>query len=355
MAAKISNSKSAYDFDMDLGKMLYRPRVNALLEKGLSYPMTLVWAPAGYGKTTAAMQFAKNTDYEVIFMSLSELDRNPQRFWAHIANLYRNINQDIGDAMAQIGFPFSSAQFEQQYDIVSQNMISKNKRLLFIDDYHLLENPEIDKLLEKITRLRIKNLHIYILSRTCLKNYMLDLKIKRIAMEITKEELRFDINELMEYYKMLDIDLEKASAQNIESYTDGWASAIFLSGLYIKNDNAADTNLDAAALDINNLIETNIFNSYNKKTQELLLKLSILDRFDIDICNYVVGTNNAQKLLSNIFANNSLIKISEDRQHYEMHRLFRDFLLGRLATKEELDITELHIRAGEYYALKEML
>ncbi len=352
MAAKISKSKSAYDFDMDLEKMLYRPRMNALLEKGLSYPMTLIWAPAGYGKTTAAMQFAKNSDCEVIFMSLSELDRNPQRFWAHMSDLYRKINQDIGDAMAQIGFPFSSAQFEQQYDIVSQNMISRNKRLLIIDDYHLLGNPEIDKLLEKIARLRIKNLHIYILSRVCLQNFMLDLRIKRIAMEITKEELRFDINELMEYYKMLDINIEKASAQNIESFTDGWASAIFLSSLYIKKDNIADMNLDAAALDINNLIETTIFNNYSKKTQELLLKLSILERFDIDICNYIAGTNHTQKLLSNIFANNSLIKISEDRQHYEMHRLFRDFLYERLQTSKEFNINDLNNQAGEYYAFK---
>lgn len=351
MTSKNTQIKHSFDFDINLDKMLYRPRINSLLEKGLSYPLTLVWAPAGYGKTTAAMQFAKRIDCEVIYMSLSELDRNPQRFWAHLSALYNKLNPPIGDAMAQIGFPFSSPQFEQQYDIIRNNIISQNKRILIIDDYHLLENPEIDKLLEKITRLRIKNLHIYILSRSSLYNFILDLKIKKIALEITKKELRFDLNELMNYYKMLNIDIEETSAQVVESYTEGWASAIFLSTLYMKNG-MDNMDFSAATLDINNLIETIIYNNYNKKTQKLLLKLSILERFDIDVCNYLAGTNHTQQLLSSIFGNNSLIKTSEDGQYYEMHRLFRDFLQERLANEKEFDIKALHIKAGEYYAFK---
>lgn len=351
MSLKYTQLKHSFDFDINLDKMLYRPRINSLLEKGLSYPLTLVWAPAGYGKTTAAMQFAKRIDCEIIYMSLSELDRNPQRFWAHLSALCSRLNPHIGDAMAQIGFPFSQAQFEQQYDIIRENAISKNKCLLIIDDYHLLENPEIDKLLEKITRLRIKNLHVYILSRSSLHNFILDLKIKKIAMEITKEELRFDLNELIEYYKMLNIDIEEASAQVVENFTEGWASAIFLSTLYMRNGKNS-MNFSAATLDINNLIETTIYNNYNKKTKKHLLKLSILESFDIDVCNYLAGANHTQQFLSNIFGSNSLIKISEDGQHYEMHRLFRDFLQKRLTSEKEYDIKELHNRAGEYYAFK---
>lgn len=352
MAAKISGTKKAFDFDIDLKKMLYRSRINLLFEKGLSYSLTFVWAPAGYGKTTAAMQFAKNLDAEVIYMSLSELDRNPQRFWAHLSSLFSKINSIIGDSMAQIGFPFSQAQFEQQYDIVSQNMNSRNKRVLIIDDYHLMENPEIDKVLEKIIRLRIKNFHIYILSRSSMQNFMIEFKIKGIVAEITKEDIRFDLDELTKYYKLLDIDLEEASAQNIESFTEGWASAVFLSSLYIKKDNTTKINLDAAALDMRTLIESTIFTNYNKETQEILQKLSILDRFDIDVCNYILGINNTQKLLINIFVNNSLIKISEDKQYYEMHRLFRDFLQEHLVIQGEFDTKELHTKAGEYYASK---
>lgn len=352
MTARNSDSKSAFDFDINLDKMLYRPRINSLLEKGLSYPLTLIWAPAGYGKTTAAMQFAKNSNLDVIYMSLSELDRKPQYFWAHMSSLYKQIWPYMGDVMDQIGFPFSAAQFEQQVDIARQYMGYPRKHVLIVDDYHIAHNTAIDELLDKVTRQRIKNAHIFILSRSSLNSFLLDFKIKGIAMEITKEDMRFDCSEIIEYYNMYNINLEETGARNVESFTEGWASAVFLSSLYIKKDKDKEANLDAAALDLNHLIQNIFFNDYSREVQDFLLRLSVLERFDMEICNYIMGMSNTRELLAEILNRNSLIKISEDGNYYQMHSLFRDFLRQKLSMKDPEMIEELYNRVGEYYSYR---
>lgn len=353
MASKINNLKSVFDFEINLDKMLYRPRINLLFEKGLSYPLTLVCAPAGYGKTTAAMQFAKKSNIDVIYMSLSELDRKPQYFWTHLSRLFEQLWPDIGEPMTQIGFPFSAAQFEQQVENAGQFVTHQREFALIVDDYHILQNSMIDELLNKVARQRLKKAHIYILSRTSLQDIMLELKIKGIAMEITKEDLHFSSNEIREYYGMYDIDIEETGAKCIEGFTEGWASAVFLSSLYIKKAKDRELNFQAATLDIDNLIQNTIFNDYSEDTREFLLKLSILERFDIELCNYLTDMNNARKLLSEALNHNSLIKISEDRNYYYMHSLLRDFLRQKLYTEEPELIKGLYNRAGEYFSLKD--
>lgn len=67
--------KGVFDFNID-DNMLERPRINQLFVKGIDFPLTIVHAPAGYGKTTSSLQFAKSLDFPLIYISLNDLDRN---------------------------------------------------------------------------------------------------------------------------------------------------------------------------------------------------------------------------------------------------------------------------------------
>lgn len=337
-----------FDFNIDVEHMLGRPRIHQLFVNALAYPLTVVYAPAGYGKTTAALQFAKTVKAQVIYMSLNELDKNPQHFWSHLADLYAQMSPALGAKLAQLGFPASDSLFAQFTGIIKD--IVAEKHILIIDDFHVAECPELEDLLLKIAPLRLKDLHILILSRTLPTLCSVDLRVKRLLFEITKEHLRFDLQEILAYYQCSDIEIGEAVARTIDSFTEGWASAVYLSSLYYRQN--PDTLCDMAVFDIDRLIENTVYRGYTEEIKDFLVKLSILERFDVELCSYLTGRKNAYELLARVLTGNSLLKISEDKQTFAMHRLFRDFLQNKLTSHGAIDKRTLHIRAAEYYEYK---
>ena len=349
MTVNKNPKKGIFDFDIDIVNMLERPRINQFFINGLEYPLTVVYAPAGYGKTTAALQFAKSVKAQVVYMSLNELDKNPQHFWNHLSTLYAQMSSNAGVTMAQLGFPFSSGLFLQFSEILRELSI-KEKHIFIIDDFHVAECPELDELYVRISSLRLKNLNILMLSRTLPKFCSMDMKVKGLIYDITKEHLKFDFQELQGYYKFYDIEIGEEAARKIDSFTEGWASAVYLSSLYFRQN--PDNIFNIAKFDIDRLIENTVYRGYSEEVKDFLLKLSILDRFDIEICSYLTGSKNTYELLSRVLNENSLIKISENKQYFEMHGLFRDFLHNKLLTHGSINEKELHIKAGEYYEYK---
>lgn len=347
--ANKSSAKVSFDFNIDMEKMLERPRINQLFRDGLAFPLTVVHAPAGYGKTTAALQFAKGVNGQLVYMALNELDKNPQYFWEHLCTLYIQISSQAGAKMAQLGFPSTNGLFSQFVDLLKE-ISHKEKHILIIDDFHVAECADLEELLVKISGLRLKDIHILILSRALPKLCSVDLKVKGLLFEISKEHLRLDLEEILGYYKFYDLEISSSAAQVISRFTEGWVSAVYLSSLYFRQN--PDNLFNVAIFDIDRLIENTIYKGYEPEVREFLLKLSILDRFDTEICSYLTGNINPYELLSRVLNENSLIKISADRQFFEMHHLFRDFLQKRLAGHSSIDKNTLHIRAGEYYAYK---
>ncbi len=309
----------------------------------------MVHAPAGYGKTTATLQFAKGLKAQIVYISLNELDKNPQYFWKHLSTLYAQISSQLGAKMAQMGFPSSSGLFSQFVDIFKEISLNE-KHILIIDDFHVAGGSELEDFLVKLSGVRLKDFHILILSRTLPKLCSVDMKVKGLLFEITKEHLRFDLEEILGYYNFYNIEIGEAAAQKISKFTEGWASAVYLSSLYFRQN--PDNLFNIAIFDIDRLIENTIYKGYDQEVKEFLLMLSILDRFDTEICSYLTGKKNAYELLSRVLNENSLIKISEDKQFFEMHRLFRDFLHNKLANHSSIDKNSLHIKAGEYYDYK---
>lgn len=349
MSSKKSTKNRIFDFNIDIENMLERPRINQFFTNGLAYPLIVVHAPAGYGKTTATLQFAKSIKAQVIYMSLNELDKNPQHFWNHLSSLYARISPHAGEKMMQLGFPSSSSVFLQTADVFREFTI-KEKQILIIDDFHIAEDSELEEFLVKISGIRLKGFNILLLSRTLPRICSVDMKVKGLLFELTREHLRFNFQELLEYYKFYNIEIGEAAAQKIGRYTEGWASAIYLSSLYFCQN--PDNILNIAIFDIDRLIENTVYKGYDEEVREFLLKLSILDRFDIEICSYLTGKKNTYELLSRVLNENSFIKMSEDKQFFEMHRLFRDFLQNKLANHKAIDKNDLHIKAGEYYEYK---
>lgn len=349
MAATKNSQKGIFDFNIDIENMLDRPRINQFFISGLEYPLTFVYAPAGYGKTTAALQFAKRVKPKVIYMSLNEFDKNPQHFWKHLSILYAQLSSHTGVKMAQLGFPNTSGLFSKLAEIMKE-YTAKENHILIIDDFHVAECAELEELLIRIMGLRIKGINIMVLSRTLPMVFSVDMKVKGLLFEITKEDLKFNFVELLEYYKFYSIEITEVAVQRISRYTEGWISAVYLSSLYFQTN--PDSIWNSTVFDIDRLIENTVYNKYDEEVRGFLLKLSILDRFDVEICSYVTGSNITYTLLSRILSENSLLKISEDKQYFEMHGLFRDFLRNKLGGHSDIDERDLHIKAGEYYEYK---
>lgn len=219
-AASKAKPRHIFDFHIDVGQMLDRPRVNRLFADSLTCPLTAVHAPSGYGKTTAVLQFVQQAQARSVYLSLNDLDKDLPYFWERLAALYARLEPPAGAKLLQLGFPASDSAFAA-FAGICKDLTVKEKLLLIIDDFHVADCPDLENWLIKVARLRLKNFHIFILSRNQPSVCGLDLRVKRLVSEITKEHLRFSLPEILAYYALNHIDINETAVQAIDNFTEG--------------------------------------------------------------------------------------------------------------------------------------
>ena len=205
-----------------------RLRVNQLFTEAVRYPLVLVCAGAGYGKTCAVYDFAMEYQAPTAWMQISERDNVPERFWENYARAWNQINEPFANAINKIGFP-DTADKQQQYLVVAQKLLSPLERRIFIvDDIHNLENPLLLRLSEQVVNnLAIGTTTIWI-SRCTPRSNMAGMVSKGRVFNISEGDLCFTEGELAHYLRRLDISPQPESLREIMRDTEGWAFALNL-------------------------------------------------------------------------------------------------------------------------------
>ncbi len=325
----------------DMNNLYFPSRLLDKLDGILDYPLTIVEAPMGYGKTTAVKEFLNNSD--AIILWLRVYDGSLDSFWNEFARLAGELKDGLYNSLIKLGFPNDAVSAREALGLISSLDLSE-KYVLVIDDYHLIDSPEIDEFIEKLTTNEIENFHVVLNTRFSGFQRLEEYKLKGLLHHITKEAFELSAEEIAEYYKTCGVSIQDTQAQQLYSVTEGWISALYLMMLgYI-----ADGNLDPPD-NIYTLLEKAVYIPLSENIKEFIISMSIFDDFSLNQAEYICRGINAGEFLREIINRNSFVNYDGRSKTYQIHSLYKKYLREVMEEKSTDYKNELYRKSAEWY------
>jgi len=340
-------------------KQVQRPQILQKLNEGLELgrQVTLVSAPAGFGKTTCISEWVNALPgWPVSWLSLDPSDDDPVRFFSYFVAGLQKVETSLG---LEIEGVVRSGQLPPS-EIISTSLIrdissSKRRFLLVLDDFHVIQDRFILQVFEQLATNFPSPLHLVLVTREDPPLPLARLRANNLLTEIRARDLRFTLPEIGLFLNdVMGLSLSQTDIAALEDKTEGWIVGLQLAGLSVRD--RADSSDFIATLSgshrfILSYLTEQVLSQQPEEIQHFLLQTSILDRLNGDLCNAVSGLSGSHALLEELFnANLFLIPLDDERQWYRYHHLFADLLRELQNTLQKDIMAELHRRASRWYA-----
>lgn len=321
---------------------LYFPKqIKVAMESICDYPLTVVEAPMGYGKTTAVRDYLNNFKANELWVRIH--DDLISGFWNGLCNTLEEFDEKIYLSLKELGFPDDSISLQEALKLFRKIKLPE-KTFLIIEDYHLINKPEVANFIKFLTVSEIINLHIILIARFIEFEKIEELSLKGYLYHITKETFELTPVEIKKYYKLCGIILKDSDCEKLYNLTEGWFTALYLLMLnYIKYDSFE------ANRDIYKLIENTIYLNFSDEIKELLHAISLFDSFSLELAIFLSGNENVEKLLSEIISENAFVKYEEKTKTYRVHHIFSKYLQYLFHRSDLADRRQLYQRIASYH------
>lgn len=325
---------------MKKNTVLKRERVNRALESIFDYPLTVIEAPIGYGKTTAVRGFLSNRGGTILWLTFLSSEDTASFFWDSLSAEIGRLDAEIGASLKSLGFPVDAPQTAKVLSILNGLEFEENT-VLMIDDFHLVKNPQIGAFLALIIKEPPERLHIVIITRDTSALDISELTAKGLCNILPQQTLCFDEVEIRDYCTLMGYKPSDSELKKISEYTGGWISMIYLTLLGVKQG------IPMGKSDlIDELVEKALFNTYEENIRRFLLRLSVMDTFTAEQAMFVTEEPRTEEFLKKLRRENAFIAYDQIEGVYKIHNILLDFL--RLQHKNDPERLPLYGRVGEW-------
>ena len=338
-----------------------RPRLSERLDQGTASKLTLVSAPAGFGKTTlltewlAAGPAAPADERLVAWLSLDRGDNDPVSFWTYVIAALRTVASGVGDsALALLQAPRSPPIETVLTALLNDLGATAGDIVLVLDDYHVVDARDVQDGMAFLLDHLPPQLHVVIAGRADPALPLARLRGRGELVEIRAAELRFTPDEAAAYLtEMMGLRLTAGDVAALEARTEGWIAALQLAALSMQGrDDVAGFIAGFAGDDryvVDYLVEE-VLQRQPDRVQAFLLQTSILGRLSGSLCDAVTGQGGGKAMLEALDRGNLfLVPLDDRRRWYRYHHLFADVLHARLLDERPGQVPDLHRRASAWY------
>ena len=345
-------------------KLVLRPHLIARLNEGLNGKLTLISAPAGFGKTTLVSEWVAGCDRPAAWLSLDEGDSDITRFLMYLVAALRSIAANLGEAVLAA---LQSAQPPPTELLLTAllNEIAtlQDRSILVLDDYHLIDAHPVDQAISFLIEHMPPQLHLLIATREDPQLPLARLRARGHLAELRAADLRFTTAEAARLLtQAVGRDLPAEAIAALETRTEGWVAGLQLAAISLRgrHDPAGFirtfTGSDRFVMDY--LVEE-VLRQQPASVQAFLLRTSMLNRLCGPLCDAVLLDPSAagQATLEYLeHANLFVVPLDNQRRWYRYHQLFAEVLRQRLHQDiaaslgdAERGVAELHERASLWY------
>ena len=339
-------------------KVILRPRLIERLNDGLHRKLTLISAPAGFGKTTLVSEWVVGCERQIAWLSLDEGDNDPTRFLTYLVTALQTIAANLGQGvLGAIQSPQPPPIESILIALLNEITSIANNFILVLDDYHVIDSKPIDDALSFLLERLPPQAHLVITTREDPRLPVARLRVRQQLTEMRVADLRFTPSEAAGFLnQVMGLNLSTEDITALETRTEGWIAGLQLAAISLQGHQDATgfiksfTGNHHFVLDY--LIEE-VLHRQSESVQTFLLRTSILDRMCGSLCDAVLldAAASGQETLAYLErANLFIVPLDNERRWYRYHHLFADLLRQRLyhsATAGELNA--LHTRASLWY------
>ena len=336
--------------------LLRRPRLEARLEAVLDYPLTIVQAGTGYGKSTALAALAGLVE-SLRWYTITEPDRDPLLFLAHLVCAFEPLEptwtRPILRALAEAGGHVTPEALNPLINALTRELA--DEVVLVLDDYHLVADvPEIAALVERLVDYVPPRLHVILSSRQMPPLAALTRwRVKGQVLTLSRGDLAFNAAEIEALFRQeYRCPLSAQQAQVLATETEGWAIALQM--VWQSLQTGALSGLDAILEQLPSTLDTlfeylaqEVLARQAPETQRFLLTTCVLRQMDGPVCDHLLGASGSAETLQRLHES-GLFLVAAGEEVYRYHRLFHDFLRSRLG-QDRAQSRALHRSAAGYF------
>jgi LuxR family transcriptional regulator, maltose regulon positive regulatory protein len=338
-------------------KLVSRPRLTEKLEHESGRKLTLISAPAGFGKTTLLIEWSKDRAAGGRlsgWVSLDEDDNDPIRFLSYLATALGAVEEGFGEGiLAALRSP-EPPKIEALTATLLNEMAALPGGLdLVLDDYHLIDSEAVHGIVSFMLERLPESVHLVISCRVQPPLPLARLRARGQITELYAAELSFTREEAAAFLKeVMGLDLSAEDIAKLEERTEGWVAALQLAALSMREREDVSgfvESFSGSHRDVLDFLAEEVLERQPAHVREFLLKTSILDALTGPLCDALTGRSDGDEMLKGLERENLfVVALDDERKWYRYHHLFRDFLRGRLR-RESPELTNgLHIRASEW-------
>ncbi|HEX3643036.1 MAG TPA: LuxR family transcriptional regulator, partial [Ktedonobacteraceae bacterium] len=341
------------------GSLISRSRLIALLQQSLKNPLTLLSAPAGFGKTTLLSAWAQSllaSDTQVAWISLDEEDNDPKLFWTYILTaMDMRYPERFRPLLMRLQSPQGPPLKYILKALINLLVDSTEPSLLILDDYQVITEQNVHTSLSYLVEHLPPQLHIILATRADPPLLLSQLRACKQIVEVRTNQLRCTVEETKDFFhEVMGIKLPEEIIREMTARTEGWLVGLQLLGLSLQK-HADPTNLLEEASGsqhyVLDYLTQEVLQRQPQEVQRFLLSTCILERLTAPLCDAVVQQSGSEQMLERLEEGNLfVVSLDTKRQWYRYHTLFAEALRYRLNEAQVDLIPILHHRASLWYA-----
>jgi LuxR family maltose regulon positive regulatory protein len=344
--------------------LVARPRLTNHLHLGLHRPLTLIAAPAGFGKTTLLSAWLEHAPVATAWISLERGDDDLIRFWSYVFTAVERVYPGSGasaQALLHGADPQQLPPIESVLTVWVNDLAGLSHEVaLVLDDYHLITEPAIHRSVTSLVEHLPSHLHLILATRADPLLPLARLRARGQLTEIRAADLQFTAEETTAFLtRTLGLELSAEDVAALAARTEGWIAGLQLAGLALQGRQDIPAFLTAFTGSQRYIIDyltEEVLARQPEPIQTFLLQTAILERLQGSLCEAVLGESlggtSGQALLEQVEqANLFLTPLDEERRWYRYHQLFAEALRHRLQRQQPTLIPALHLRASAWYEL----
>ena len=318
-------------------------------------PLTLVSAPAGFGKTTLLAEWLADRPFTA-WVSVDKRDNDPALFWTYVASALHTVTaHDVGASALSLLEGHQPPLESVLASLVNDLHAVAHDVVLVLDDFHAVEAREVHEGVAFLLEHLPPRVRLVIATRADPALPLARLRGRGDLVEIRAADLRFTPEEATVYLtEVMGLSLRRQDVAALELRTEGWIAALQLAALSMQGHSDLSSFIAGFAGDdryIVDFLTEEVLQQQPEALRQFLLRTSILDRLCGPLCDAVTGLGDGKaKLAALERANLFLFPLDERRQWYRYHQLFADVLGAQLLEDSGGDIADLHRRASAWYA-----
>ena len=336
--------------------LVSRPRLHQQITQGLRGSLTLITAPAGFGKTTLMASYIVSCGMPVAWLSLDTNDNQEARFLNYLVAALQEIDYTIGNEVAQLGVPQQASPEAILTSLINDLDTKVKEIILVLDDYHFISSQAVHEQVFFLLEHCPNSFHLVITSRSDPPVPLARLRSRGQLVELRAEDLSFSEPEAAQFLNdVMGLCLDTRSVSALKERTEGWIAGLQMAALSLRDRKDVTRfieKLSGTNRYIMDYLMEEVLASQPPGVQRFLLYTSILERLTAPLCNTLLK-DEAEEASSIILdyldrANLFLVALDDERTWYRYHHLFADLLRTRLNQVYPGLTRQLHLRAAAW-------